>query len=55
MKFFWALLVYLLAGLVLAWAILQAAYAGKPAMLITFVVVYCLGLGYIGCLPKKTH
>jgi hypothetical protein len=54
MKFFSALFVYIIAGLILAWGILQAAHAGKPALLIGTMIAYCLGLGFLGCLPKKS-
>ena len=53
MKFLMALVTYLIAGFFLSWGILLAV-KGQYGLLITAAMTYLLGLGLIGCLPKKT-
>lgn len=48
MKFFLAILVYLLIGAVLSWGILLAL-AGKPWLLVGGLIAYLAALGKIGC------
>ena len=54
MKFFLAILAYLLIGAVLGWGILSAV-KGNPWILIAGVLVYTIAFAKIGCLPKKSH
>lgn len=55
MKFFLAILAYLLIGAVLGWGILSAV-KGNPWILIAGFLVYAIAFGKIGCLPpKKSH
>lgn len=49
MKFFMAIVVYLLMGAVLGWGILLLL-AGKPWLLIAALIVYLIGFSKIGCL-----
>ena len=56
MKFFGAILAYLVIGAVLGWGILVAARGGSLWLLIAAVVVYVVAFGKIGCLPpSKSH
>lgn len=48
MKFFLAVLVYLLIGAVLSWGILLAM-GGKPWLLIGSLIAYIVAFGKIGC------
>jgi hypothetical protein len=54
MKFFNAILVYVVIAFFLCWGILLAV-KGQYWLLIAAAATYLLGLGVIGCLPKKTH
>ena len=54
MKFLLAVMTYLLMAFVLGWGILLAV-RGQYGLLIASVVGYCLALGFIGCLPQKSH
>lgn len=54
MKFSLAILVYLLFGLLLTWGIIELVH-GRPALLITGVVIYAALLTWFGCLPPKSH
>lgn len=54
MKLLLAVAVYGLLALMLGWGILLAI-KGKYALLIIAAAVYLLGLGILGCLPKKAH
>jgi len=54
MKFFWAILAYLLIALVLGSGILAAVY-GHPWLLIVGFLVYVVAFAKIGCLPKQSH
>jgi len=49
MKFYLAILVYLLIGLVLAAGILLAC-AGKPLFLILAFIAYVVAFGKLGCM-----
>jgi hypothetical protein len=54
MKFFMAVLVYTIIAFFLCWGILLAVN-GQYWLLIAAAAAYLLGLGLIGCLPKKSH
>jgi len=54
MKFFAAVLVYLVIALVLAWGIVLLVH-GNPWVLAVGLLSYSAGVGVIGCLPKKSH
>jgi len=54
MKFLWAIVAYLLIGLVLGWGILLMI-KGHPWLLIAGCLGYVFAFGAIGCLPKKSH
>jgi hypothetical protein len=54
MNFFWAVVVYLLIGVVLGWGILLTV-KGNPWLLIVAFIAYAIAFGRIGCLPKKSH
>ena len=53
MKFFMAIVVYLLMGLMLGLGVLLTV-KGNPWLLITGLGLYLVLLGTIGCLPPKT-
>jgi hypothetical protein len=56
MKFFGAILAYLVIGAVLGWGILVAARGGGLWLLVAALVVYVVAFGKIGCLPpSKSH
>ena len=56
MKFFGAILAYLLIGAVLGWGILVAAHGGSLWLLVAALVAYVVAFGKIGCLPpSKSH
>ncbi|HWX19212.1 MAG TPA: hypothetical protein VN578_04800 [Candidatus Binatia bacterium] len=54
MKFFLAILAYLLIGVVLGWGILLTM-KGNPWLLIVSFVAYVVAFGKLGCLPGKSH
>jgi hypothetical protein len=54
MKLLWAIVVYLVIGLILGWGILLAV-KGSPWLLIVSFVAYVVAFAKIGCLPKKSH
>ena len=54
MKFFLAILAYVLIGLVLGFGLLMAV-KGNPWLLIVGFLAYVVAFGKIGCLPKKSH
>ena len=54
MKFLWAIIAYLVIGLVLSWGILLAV-KGEPWLLIVGFLTYAAAFGALGCLPKKAH
>jgi hypothetical protein len=54
MKFFWAVIAYLVIGLGLGWGLLLAA-RGSFWVLIAAFLVYAVAFAKIGCLPKKSH
>ncbi len=54
MKFFLAIVVYLLMALVLGWGILRAVH-GEPWLLIAGVLAYAVAFAKLGCLPSKGH
>ena len=55
MKFFWAIMAYLLIGAVLGWGILLAAKGNLWVLIIGFIT-YVVAFGKLGCLPaKKSH
>ena len=54
MKFYLAIVAYLVIGLVLGWGILQAV-KGNPWLLVVGFLAYVVAFGKLGCLPKKSH
>jgi hypothetical protein len=54
MKLLWAILAYLVIGLILGFGII-AAVKGKPWLLVIGFTAYVVAFGKIGCLPKKSH
>jgi hypothetical protein len=55
MKFYAAIIAYLLIGLVLGWGILQVVH-GHFWFLAVGIVVYVIAFAKIGCLPSgKSH
>lgn len=54
MKFFLAILAYLLIGFVLVWGILLSVH-GNPWLLIVGFLVYAVAFAKLGCLPGKSH
>ena len=54
MKFFLAILAYLLIAFVLGWGILLAV-KGSPWLLIVGFLAYVVAFGKLGCLPGKSH
>jgi len=55
MKFFWAIIAYLLIAFVLGWGILRLENKGEPWLLIIGFLAYVIAFSKIGCLPKQTH
>ena len=56
MKFFGAILAYLMIGAVLGWGILLAAAHGNYWLLAVSFLVYVIAFAKIGCLPSgKSH
>ena len=51
MKFFGAIVAYLLIGAVLGWGILAAVTKGNWWLLGVSLLVYVVAFGKIGCLP----
>ena len=51
MKFFWAIVVYLLIGIVLSWGILLALKGNFWVVGVAFFA-YVVAFSKIGCLPK---
>ena len=54
MKFLWAIIVYLVIGLLLSWGILLTI-KGEPWLLIVGFLTYSVAFAKLGCLPKKSH
>jgi len=54
MKLLFAILVYLIIGLILGWGLLLAA-KGNWWFLIVGGLAYAIAFGKIGCLPGKSH
>ena len=54
MKFLWAIIAYLIIGLLLSWGILLA-FRGEPWLLIVGFLTYAVAFAKLGCLPKKSH
>jgi hypothetical protein len=54
MKFLFAILAYLLIGVVLGWGILLAV-KGNLWLLIAGFITYVVAFGKLGCLPGKSH
>ncbi len=55
MKFLWAIVAYLVIGLVLGGGILLLVIKGNPLLLIIGFLTYVVAFAKIGCLPKKSH
>jgi hypothetical protein len=54
MKFLWAIIAYLVIGLLLSWGILLAV-KGAPWLLIVGFLTYAVAFARLGCLPKQSH
>ena len=54
MKFFLAVLAYVVIGLVLGCGLVMAV-KGSPWLLVVGFLAYVVAFGKIGCLPKKSH
>ena len=54
MKFFLAIVAYLVISVFLGWGILLAV-RGNPWLLIISFLVYAVAFAKIGCLPKSSH
>jgi len=54
MKFFLAILSYVISAAVLSYGILMTVQ-GKPAVLIVGLLVYVVALAGYGCIPKQSH
>ncbi len=54
MKFVWAIVAYLVIGLVLGWGILLTV-KGDPWLLIVGTLAYLAAFAWLGCLPKQSH
>ena len=54
MKLMWAIVAYLVIGLVLGWGILLTV-RGEPWLLIVGFLAYLAAFVHFGCLPKNSH
>ena len=54
MKLIWAIVAYLVIGLVLGWGILLTV-KGEPWLLIVGFLAYAVAFAKLGCLPKNSH
>jgi len=54
MKFLWAIVAYLVIGVVLGWGILLAV-KGSPWLLVVGFLAYVVAFSKLGCLPGKSH
>jgi len=54
MKLLWAIIAYLIIGIILGWGIL-AGMKGNWWILAAGFLAYVIAFGRIGCLPKKSH
>jgi hypothetical protein len=54
MKLLWAIIAYLMIGLVLGVG-LVLTMKGSPWLLVISFIAYVVAFGKIGCLPKKSH
>jgi hypothetical protein len=54
MKFFLAILSYVISAAVLSYGILMTVH-GKPGVLIVGLLVYVVALAGYGCIPKQSH
>ena len=54
MKLLWAIIAYLIIGIVLGWGIL-AGMKGNWWILAIGFLAYVIVFGRVGCLPKKSH
>ena len=52
MKFYWAIVVYLIIGAVLAWGMLLT-FRGNFWVLPVVLIAYIVAFAKIGCLPKS--
>ncbi len=53
MKLMWAIVAYLVIGLVLGWGILLTV-KGEPWLLIVGFLAYAVAFAKLGCLPKNS-
>lgn len=54
MKLLWAIIAYLVIGLILGWGLILTM-KGSPWLLVIGFLAYVVAFGKIGCLPKKSH
>ena len=54
MKFFLAIVAYLIISVALGWGILLT-FKGNPWLLIAGFLAYAVAFAKIGCLPGKSH
>jgi hypothetical protein len=54
MKLLWAILAYVVIGIILGWGLILTM-KGNPWLLVISFIGYVIAFGKIGCLPKKSH
>jgi hypothetical protein len=54
MKLLWAIIAYLVIGIILGWGLILTM-KGNPWLLVIGFISYVVAFGKIGCLPKKSH
>jgi hypothetical protein len=54
MKLLWAIIAYLVIGIILGWGLILTM-KGNPWLLVISFITYVVAFGKIGCLPKKSH
>jgi len=54
MKLLWAIIAYLVIGIILGWGLILTM-KGNPWLLVIGFIAYAVSFGKIGCLPKKSH
>jgi hypothetical protein len=54
MKLFWAIIAYVVIGIILGWGLILAV-KGNLWLLVIGFIAYVVAFGKIGCLPKKSH
>lgn len=54
MKLLWAIIAYVVIGIILGWGMILMM-KGSPWLLVIGFLAYVVAFGKIGCLPKKSH